>query len=49
MHLTKKPWGLWAAAFLIVGGSVLSSCNKTPGYGRRTANKPGKKKCYNRR
>lgn len=43
MHLTKKPWGLWAAAFLIVGGSVLSSCNKTPGYGRRTANKPGKK------
>jgi gliding motility-associated lipoprotein GldJ len=34
---------MWAAALMIVGGSVLSSCNKTPGYGRRTANKPGKK------
>ncbi len=35
--------GLWMGAFLIVFGAILSSCNKTPGYGRRTANKPGKK------
>ncbi|QYH40704.1 gliding motility lipoprotein GldJ [Algoriphagus sp. NBT04N3] len=43
MRFSNKSWGMWAAALMIVGGSVLSSCNKTPGYGRRTANKPGKK------
>lgn len=43
MRFSDKSWGMWAAALMIVGGSVLSSCNKTPGYGRRTANKPGKK------
>ncbi|MCS5490872.1 MULTISPECIES: gliding motility lipoprotein GldJ [Algoriphagus] len=43
MYSSKKSWGLWATALLIVGGSILSSCNKTPGYGRRTAAKPGKR------
>lgn len=28
--------------FLIASSSILSSCNKTPGYGRRTAANPGK-------
>ncbi len=28
--------------FLIASASILSSCNKTPGYGRRTADNPGK-------
>ncbi|MFC3416329.1 gliding motility lipoprotein GldJ [Algoriphagus hitonicola] len=43
MRFSNKSYGMWAAALMIVGGSVLSSCNKTPGYGRRTANNPGKK------
>lgn len=43
MRFSNKSCGMWVAALMIVGGSVLSSCNKTPGYGRRTANKPGKK------
>ncbi|NVK50940.1 MAG: gliding motility lipoprotein GldJ [Cyclobacteriaceae bacterium] len=43
MYSSKKSWGLWATALLIVGSSILSSCNKTPGYGRRTAAKPGKR------
>ncbi|NVJ86496.1 MAG: gliding motility lipoprotein GldJ [Algoriphagus sp.] len=43
MNSSRKSWGLWATALLIVGGSILSSCNKTPGYGRRTAAKPGKR------
>lgn len=43
MRLNNKSWGMWATAFLMVFATVLSSCNKTPGYGRRTANKPGKK------
>jgi formylglycine-generating enzyme len=42
MRLNNKSWGLWASAILMVFATVLSSCNKTPGYGRRTANKPGK-------
>ena len=33
---------MWVTAFVLVSSTVLSSCNKTPGYGRRTANKPGK-------
>ena len=43
MRLSNKSWGMWIAAFAIVGSSILTSCNKTPGYGRRTANNPGKK------
>lgn len=43
MRFSNKSWGMWAAALMIVGGAVLSSCNKTPGYGRRTAKNPGKK------
>ncbi|WP_297336923.1 gliding motility lipoprotein GldJ [Algoriphagus sp.] len=43
MRFSNKSYGIWAAALMIVGGSLLSSCNKTPGYGRRTANNPGKK------
>ncbi len=43
MSLKNKSWGMWATAFLLVSSSVLSSCNKTPGYGRRTASDPGKK------
>ncbi|EAZ81878.2 gliding motility lipoprotein GldJ [Algoriphagus machipongonensis] len=42
MRLSNKSWGMWTAAMVIVAGSILTSCNKTPGYGRRTANKPGK-------
>lgn len=43
MSLSKKSWGMWTATLVIVAGSILSSCNKTPGYGRRTANNPGKR------
>jgi len=43
MRLSNKSWGMWIAAFAIIGSSILTSCNKSPGYGRRTANKPGKK------
>lgn len=43
MQRSKKSWGLWLAAFLIIGSSVLSSCNKSGSYGRRTAKSPGKK------
>ncbi len=42
MRLSNKNFGLWMGAFLIASGSILSSCNKTPGYGRRTADNPGK-------
>lgn len=42
MRLSNKTWGLWMGVFLIASSSILSSCNKTPGYGRRTAAKPGK-------
>jgi formylglycine-generating enzyme len=43
MRLTNKSWGMWASALMLISASILSSCNKTPGYGRRTANDPGKK------
>ncbi|WP_338220092.1 gliding motility lipoprotein GldJ [Algoriphagus sp. oki45] len=43
MRLNKKSWGMWASALLMLSAGILSSCNKTPGYGRRTANDPGKK------
>lgn len=43
MRLSNKSWGMWVATFAIVGSSILTSCNKTPGYGRRSANNPGKK------
>lgn len=43
MRLSNKSWGMWVAALAIAGSSILTSCNKTPGYGRRTADKPGKK------
>lgn len=42
MRLSNKNFGLWMGALLIASSSILSSCNKTPGYGRRTAAKPGK-------
>jgi len=42
MRLSNKTWGLWMGIFLIASSSILSSCNKTPGYGRRTAANPGK-------
>jgi formylglycine-generating enzyme len=42
MVFKKRNWGLSLATFLILGGLILSSCNKQPGYGRRTASKPGK-------
>ena len=42
MRLSNKTWGLWMGIFLIASSSILSSCNKTPGYGRRTADNPGK-------
>jgi sulfatase modifying factor 1 len=42
MVFRKSNLGMIAAMLLIVGGAILSSCNKQPGYGRRTANKPGK-------
>lgn len=34
---------MWVTAIVLVSATILSSCNKTPGYGRRTASKPGKK------
>jgi len=43
MRLSNKSWGMWTAVLVIAAGSILTSCNKTPGYGRRTANNPGKK------
>ena len=43
MSLKNKSWGMWATALVLASASVLSSCNKTPGYVRRTANDPGKK------
>lgn len=43
MRLNNKSWGMWASALMLVSASILSSCNKTPGYGRRTASNPGKK------
>ncbi|MHA7130557.1 gliding motility lipoprotein GldJ [Algoriphagus namhaensis] len=43
MRQSKNSMGMWMGVILIVFATVLSSCNKTPGYGRRTANKPGKK------
>jgi formylglycine-generating enzyme len=42
MAFAQNKTGLILAAAMIVVGSALSSCNKTPGYGRRTAAKPGK-------
>jgi gliding motility-associated lipoprotein GldJ len=42
MRLSNKNFGLWMGAILIASSSILSSCNKTPGYGRRTAANPGK-------
>lgn len=42
MRLSNKTWGLWMGIFLIASSSILSSCNKSPGYGRRTADNPGK-------
>ncbi|SNS42446.1 gliding motility-associated lipoprotein GldJ/gliding motility-associated lipoprotein GldJ,TIGR03530 [Belliella buryatensis] len=42
MVFGKNKFGLVATALLFVAVSILSSCNKTPGYGRRTAAKPGK-------
>lgn len=43
MRLNNNSWGMWATALVLVSVTVLSSCNKTPGYGRRTANDPGKR------
>lgn len=43
MRQSNNSLGLWMGIFLIAFSTVLSSCNKTPGYGRRTANNPGKK------
>ncbi|GAA0877563.1 hypothetical protein GCM10009119_05310 [Algoriphagus jejuensis] len=43
MSLNNKSWGLWTAAILLASVSILSSCNKQPGYGRRTANDPGRR------
>ena len=43
MRLTNKSWGLWATALVLASASLLSSCQKTPGYGRRTAGDPGKR------
>lgn len=42
MVFGKRNWGLTMASFLLLGGLILSACNKQPGYGRRTAAKPGK-------
>ena len=42
MVFAKNKAGLILASALLVAGALLSSCNKTPGYGRRTAAKPGK-------
>lgn len=43
MRLSNKNFGLWMGIILITSSSILSSCNKTAGYGRRTAANPGKK------
>lgn len=43
MRLSNKTWGLWMGVILLASSSILSSCNKTPGYGRRTADNPGKR------
>lgn len=43
MRQSNNSLGLWMGIFLIAFSTILSSCNKTPGYGRRTANNPGKK------
>jgi formylglycine-generating enzyme len=43
MRLSNKSWGMWAAALMLASASILSSCQKSPGYGRRTASSPGKK------
>ncbi|MFD2203833.1 gliding motility lipoprotein GldJ [Shivajiella indica] len=42
MVFGKSNLRMIAATLLIVGGAILSSCNKQTGYGRRTAAKPGK-------
>ncbi|ERM83449.1 gliding motility protein [Rhodonellum psychrophilum GCM71 = DSM 17998] len=42
MAFAKNKLSMIAVSALIVMGGILSSCNKTPGYGRRTAAKPGK-------
>jgi gliding motility-associated lipoprotein GldJ len=42
MVFGKSKLRMIAATLLIVGGAILSSCNKQTGYGRRTAAKPGK-------
>lgn len=42
MRLKSKNLGLWMGIVLILSASILSSCNKSSGYGRRTASKPGK-------
>ena len=43
MRLNNKSWGIFATAMMLASASFLSSCQKTPGYGRRTANDPGKR------
>ncbi|MDN3204008.1 gliding motility lipoprotein GldJ [Algoriphagus sediminis] len=43
MRQRNTSLSMWIASFLIIFGVILSSCNKTPGYGRRTAKNPGKK------
>ncbi|MCH7398910.1 gliding motility lipoprotein GldJ [Belliella sp. DSM 107340] len=43
MVFGKNKLGIVAIALLFIATGILSSCNKTPGYGRRTAAKPGKK------
>jgi gliding motility-associated lipoprotein GldJ len=43
MSLNNKSWGMWATALVLISASVLSSCNKNTGYGRRTASDPGKR------
>jgi gliding motility-associated lipoprotein GldJ len=42
MVFGKNKLGLVAVAMLFVVTGILSSCNKTAGYGRRSAAKPGK-------
>ena len=42
MAFAKNKLSIIAVSALILMGGILSSCNKTPGYGRRTAAKPGK-------
>ena len=34
---------MWATALVLISASILSSCNKNTGYGRRTAGDPGKR------